>query len=104
MASQPLPRVFPQGPDLRTETPLALADVPNYLPKRHGKKAHYSTIFRWVTKGARGRVLESKLVGGVRYTTVEAVNRFLNVDGNAPAALPGDDLDSVDQALEAAGL
>ena len=84
---------------------MALAEVPNYLPQRHGKKAHYSTIFRWVTKGARGRVLESTLVGGVRYTTQEALGRFLGGRVNPEPCL-GPKLDSaqVEKALDAAGL
>lgn len=62
--------------DLQTESPVQLSDVPKLLPKRNGKKVHYSTVYRWVTKGTRGRILESMLVGGVRYTTIAALNRF----------------------------
>lgn len=92
---------------LMHETPLALADVPRYLPRRNGRKVHYSTIFRWVTKGARGRVLESTLVGGVRYTTVEAIERFLHLrSAAAPAPAPASEgeLAEVDRQLDAAGL
>ena len=60
-----------------TEQLIALREVPLLLPRRRGKKVHYSTVFRWATKGAHGRVLESKLIGGVRYTTRGALNRFL---------------------------
>jgi hypothetical protein len=86
--------------DLQRETPIPLAEAPMYLPKRNGKKAHYSTIYRWATKGARGRVLESTLVGGIRYTTLEALRRFLN---GAPAS-SDDQLDAVCRALDDAGL
>lgn len=65
-------------PITTAETPIALSDAPDYLPKRSGKKVHYSTVYRWATRGARGRVLETQLVGGVRYTTLGALNRFLN--------------------------
>jgi len=57
---------------------IPLTEVPNLLPRRRGKKTHYSTVYRWATKGARGRVLESKLVGGIRYTSQEALQRFIN--------------------------
>lgn len=67
-----------------TEQSIALSDAPKYLPKRNGKKVHYSTIYRWATKGARGKVLESTLVGGVRYTTREALLRFFEPDGEQP--------------------
>jgi IS30 family transposase len=89
--------------DLRHETLIPLADVAHYLPKRHGRKIHYSTIYRWINKGTRGRILESTLVGGIRYTTVEAVQRF--VGATSPLIItPSDELDVVNQALEEAGL
>jgi hypothetical protein len=62
--------------DIYHDVPVALTDVPDLLPRRRGKKVHHSTVYRWVTKGARGRVLESQLIGGVRYTSVAALNRF----------------------------
>jgi hypothetical protein len=71
---------FTMSIDFQQEQAIPLAEVANLLPKRNGKKVHYSTIYRWATKGTRGRVLESKLVGGIRYTTVEAVQRFLAAD------------------------
>lgn len=61
---------------------VPLREVANLLPHRRGKKVHYSTIYRWAMKGARGRVLESHMVGGIRYTTYAALRRFL--DGEAP--------------------
>ena len=64
--------------DNQNEQMIALSDVPKHLPRRNGKKVHYSTVYRWVTKGARGRILESKLVGGIRYTTLAALNRFFD--------------------------
>ncbi len=63
--------------EIQQGSPVALTDVPDLLPRRRGKKVHPSTVYRWATKGARGRVLESRLVGGVRYTSVAALNRFL---------------------------
>lgn len=63
--------------DINADCTVALRDVPDLLPRRRGKKVHNSTVYRWVTKGARGRVLESQLIGGVRYTSVSALNRFL---------------------------
>lgn len=66
----------PKQLDIQSETPISLSDVPGILPKKKGKKVHYSTVYRWVTKGTRGRILESMLIGGVRFTTIEALNRF----------------------------
>ena len=93
--------------ELSTETPITIAEVPLHIPKRHGRKVHYSTVYRWMTKGVRGRKLESLLIGGVRYTTLEALNRFLKLTPQKPAALPepSDDLNSaIESALQDAGV
>ena len=63
--------------ELSNEKPIAFSEIPKLLPKRRGKKIHYSTVYRWATKGVRGRVLESQLIGGVRYTTMVALHQFL---------------------------
>jgi hypothetical protein len=62
--------------NLVQEQLISLKEAPKHLPKRNGKRTHYSTVFRWATKGARGRRLESVFIGGVRYTSIEALNRF----------------------------
>lgn len=64
--------------EIQASSPIALTDVPDLLPRRRGKKVHHSTVYRWATKGARGRVLESQLIGGVRYTSIAALNRFFS--------------------------
>lgn len=93
--------------DLSTETPITIAEVPLHIPKRHGRKVHYSTVYRWMTKGVRGRKLESLLIGGVRYTSLEAIARFLKVIPQKPAALPkslGDLSSAIESALQDAGV
>lgn len=64
--------------DWQTEKLLPLRQVPTYLDCKGGNKVHYSTVFRWATKGARGRVLETQLLGGVRYTSIAAIDRFFD--------------------------
>lgn len=73
-----------QKPTLDGEQLVAISEVPSLLPSRHGKKLHMSTVYRWVLKGARGRVLDSAMLGGVRYTSLEALGRFM---GASPAEL-----------------
>lgn len=91
--------------DLRRESLITLAEVPNYVPQRRGRKVHYSTVFRWVTRGARGRVLQSVLFGGIRFTSLEALDRFLDQSvAVRPCILGQDDLSEVNQALDEAGL
>jgi len=62
--------------DLQNEQVITLTDVSSYLPKRRGKKTHYQTVFRWATKGVRGNMLASVKIGGIRYTSLEALRRF----------------------------
>ncbi|MEM7518373.1 MAG: DUF1580 domain-containing protein [Planctomycetota bacterium] len=64
-------------PKLHGEQLIAIPDVPDFLPTRRGKKLHISTVYRWVLKGARGKVLDSAMLGGIRYTSLEALERFL---------------------------
>lgn len=64
-------------PNLSGEQLVAVPEVPDYLPTRRGKKLHISTVYRWVLKGTRGKVLDSALLGGIRYTSLEALERFL---------------------------
>lgn len=66
--------------DLCKEQLLALRDVPDLLPRRRGKKVNISTVYRWVQNGVRGKTLESMLLGGIRYTSIEAIQRFLSTD------------------------
>lgn len=87
-----------------SERLLPLNEAAEYLPRRSGKKVHYSTLYRWATKGARGRKLETVLVGGVRYTSLEALERFITAP-LAKSTMPDQVLlDAVSAALDQAGL
>ncbi len=93
--------------NLENESPITLAETPHHVPKRNGKRMHYSTVYRWVTKGVRGRRLESLLVGGVRYTTIEALRRFLHSPLRPPdrEVSPSSDLtDAIEESLRDAGV
>jgi hypothetical protein len=59
--------------DLQSETMVALKDV-ELVP---GKKVHFSTVFRWVTKGVRGVRLEAVRLGNRWLTSAEALQRFV---------------------------
>jgi hypothetical protein len=69
--------------DPQTETLISLADAAKRLPSRPS----VCTIWRWRTKGVRGRRLESVAVGGFVFTSVEALARFFEQHGgnDAPA-------------------
>ena len=77
---------------LLSEQPIPFSEVPSLLPRRNGKKVHYMTVHRWAKRGARGRVLESTLIGGVRYTSLAALNRFFGCDAQDPGDLRREDV------------
>jgi hypothetical protein len=58
------------------ETILPPAEATKEVPRRRGRKTHVSTLYRWMTSGCRGVVLESIQVGGTRCTSREALQRF----------------------------
>jgi hypothetical protein len=71
------------------EGPMPLSALPKKLPVgRSGKRLHLSTIWRWASRGIRNGErairLETFSVGGDRFTSWPAVERFL-------AALNDDD-------------
>ena len=77
--------------DVANENLVPLGQVPTIVPSSHpGKRLNIATVWRWATHGVRGVQLESILIGGARYTSREAVARFVDAlngtrDG-APAA------------------
>lgn len=53
---------------------LTYGQAAQLLPK--GSRPSYSTFWRWWNRGIRGVKLETVLVGGKRYTTAAAMQRF----------------------------
>lgn len=46
-------------------------------------RPHITTLYRWYKHGLKGVKLETVLVGGRRYTSAEAVKRFVaRLNGN----------------------
>jgi hypothetical protein len=62
--------------EIDSENLILLSDVPKSLPKRRGKPVHLSACYRWMKTGLSGVRLETVLVGGQRFTSTEALNRF----------------------------
>ena len=52
------------------------------------RRVHIATIHRWAKKGCRGHILETCLVGGRRYTSCEAIRRFLHATNSWTASSP----------------
>ena len=63
---------------LADENLIAIKAVPDHVPRnsRTGKKINQATIWRWLQRGCRGVKLETVLIGGQRYTSLEALQRF----------------------------
>jgi len=61
---------------------LPLAELAQRLPAVRGRKPpHYTTLYRWATKGLKSRSgmgvrLETQFMGGTLCATVDDVNRF----------------------------
>jgi hypothetical protein len=71
-------------------------------PLRQGRPINPSTIYRWITGGARGVKLESCFVGGVRCSSVEALGRFLAAVNAAGQPVPAESATADQDAVEAA--
>lgn len=56
-----------------SETLISLAEAARTLPGR----PNIATLWRWRTAGVRGVTLETVTVGGRRYTSREALARFV---------------------------
>ncbi|AMV16512.1 DUF1580 domain-containing protein [Planctomyces sp. SH-PL14] len=69
--------------DLELETLIPIGEAPRHIPGR----PHRATVWRWIQGGVRGVTLESVLIGGRRYTSTEAIRRFL-LASNATSAAP----------------
>ena len=46
-------------------------------------RRHVSTFWRWSQKGVRGIVLETLVIGGQRFTSREALERFIRATTSA---------------------
>ena len=64
--------------DPSAETLIPFVAARQVFPGRHGRGVSLSTLHRWKRHGVRGVRLETVLVGGVRYTSREALNRFVS--------------------------
>jgi hypothetical protein len=65
----------------RKYLPVAVA-----IQAETGCRMHPSTCWRWSSRGSRGIVLKTWLIGGRRMTTVEEVRAFLNLLNAGDAA------------------
>jgi hypothetical protein len=74
--------------DIANETVIPIAEAPQHIPGRPS----LATVWRWVLNGTRAGKLESFLVGGRRFTSLESIQRFAQqstaaADGNFPPTM-----------------
>jgi hypothetical protein len=74
--------------DTQSEEMLTLGEAAKRLPGRSGKRQSIQTMYRWAYKGVRRNdtwvKLESVLIGCSRYTSVEALQRFVERCNETP--------------------
>lgn len=82
--------------DIKSESLVTLSVAANSLPGN----PHPSTLQRWRVRGIHGVRLETVLVGGIRYTSDEALQRFIEATTAAADGelIRGADLDRLQPA------
>ena len=67
--------------DLQSETLVPVSEIPSHVPGR----PHLATCWRWIQRGCRGVKLETLLIGGKRFTSLEALQQFAEATTAAAA-------------------
>lgn len=62
--------------DVQTETVVSFSDARSAVPGID-RRVSLATLHRWRLNGVRGVKLETVLIGGLRYTSREAIVRFI---------------------------
>jgi hypothetical protein len=75
--------------DLKTETIIDLKQAPPYLGRsRNGRPVHYSYLVRAIRKGINGHRLEALRIGNRWITSVEALQRWAEIQTLGSEELP----------------
>ena len=70
--------------DTEAETVISFADARSAFPGID-RRLSLATLHRWRLNGVRGVKLETVLIGGLRYTSREAITRFIAAQNAADA-------------------
>jgi hypothetical protein len=76
---------------------LSINEIAKLVPGR----PHTATIWRWITRGVKGRKLASITVGGRRLVTLAALEEFLFAPTSSATTTESDDVDTIRRAREA---
>jgi hypothetical protein len=74
---------------------IPLKAVCKMFPGRTGRGTSLSTVWRWIQHGRRGHKLQSLVIGGQRYTSKQAVTRFLAAINQEQIPLPAGKEDQI---------
>ncbi len=77
--------------EIDREEVFALRHAAKYIPsgRLEGRPVHHSTVYRWASKGIDGVVLETVMIGGIRFTSKTALMRFIEQrNGGTVPVLP----------------
>ncbi len=91
------------------ENLVSLKQAAGFFPRSDHRNVHYATLYRWALTGVRGVKLETVKVGGLLFTSREAIERFMaartaNTRSDFPVATnPTRDQIQAEQALNRAG-
>lgn len=66
------------GFDTLTEKPLSAVDAAKLHRRLTGRKVSIRTLYRWMSRGRNGVVLQHVKMAGQKYTSAEAMDRFFN--------------------------
>lgn len=77
-ADSPLQTSDGVGLDTLTEKLLSAADAAKLHRRLTGRSVSIRTIYRWMSKGRSGVLLQHVKMAGEKYTSAEALNRFFN--------------------------
>jgi len=73
--------------DLPDQQPLTIRQAAALIGKMTGRTPYLNTVYRWCVKGTRGVKLQSFCVGRIRFVTVAALERFIDLcSADRPAA------------------
>ena len=68
------------SPNILHENLRPVGEAPKHFPVRCSRQ----TLERWMRRGSNGVVLESVTIGSRRYTSIEAIGRFLSAQAGTP--------------------
>ena len=85
-------------------TTILLSKVPDWVSEHAGFKPNRSTVFRWKTRGCRGKKLATFRVGGRVCTNVESLLEFFRDDNDEPLTVDQDSVTDSEAYLASEGL